>query len=85
MKDELNPMQRCGAHSRRTGEPCKNHPMHGKTRCRMHGAQAGRPQTTGLGTAEAKALRKECGEIRRLLEGIKRAGLIHKIHHGEGK
>jgi hypothetical protein len=30
-------MRRCGAHSRTTGEPCRNPPMRWSTRCRMHG------------------------------------------------
>ena len=28
---------RCGAHSRTTGKPCKNPPVRGRERCRMHG------------------------------------------------
>lgn len=28
---------RCGAHSRRTGQPCRQWPVAGATRCRMHG------------------------------------------------
>lgn len=30
----------CKAHSRRTGEPCKNAAMNGTTVCRMHGGSA---------------------------------------------
>lgn len=39
------PHARCGAHSRRTGQPCKNRPVTGRTRCRMHGG------TTPVGPA----------------------------------
>lgn len=28
---------RCGAHSRRTGQPCRSPAVRGKKRCRMHG------------------------------------------------
>lgn len=30
---------RCGAHSRRTGEPCRAPAIRGKQRCRMHGGK----------------------------------------------
>jgi len=31
---------KCGAHSRRTGEPCKNFPIKGRTRCKFHGGKS---------------------------------------------
>ncbi|MHA2084423.1 MAG: HGGxSTG domain-containing protein [Candidatus Thorarchaeota archaeon] len=31
---------KCGAHSRRTGEPCKNFPMRGRKRCKFHGGKS---------------------------------------------
>lgn len=31
-------LQKCAAHSPRTGEPCRNWPIRGATVCRMHGA-----------------------------------------------
>lgn len=33
----LLPKTRCTAHSKQTGEPCKNPPMNGQKTCRMHG------------------------------------------------
>jgi hypothetical protein len=57
-KSDLNPMQnplpmhlspRCGAHSRRTGKPCKNGAM-ANGRCRMHGGKAtGAPKSEANG------------------------------------
>ena len=38
---ESSPRPLCGAHSRRSGKPCKGSPMRGKKRCRMHGGAAG--------------------------------------------
>lgn len=31
---------KCGAHSRRTGEPCKNFPIKGRDRCKFHGGKS---------------------------------------------
>jgi hypothetical protein len=33
---------RCEARCRRTGEPCKNPPVRGRTRCHLHGGLSGR-------------------------------------------
>ena len=43
----LDQLARCGAYSRRSGEPCRNPVMaNGKGRCRMHGGTStGRPPT----------------------------------------
>lgn len=30
----------CGAHSRRTGQPCKQRPLKNSNRCRMHGGRS---------------------------------------------
>ena len=66
-----NPLQPlCGAHCRTTGEPGKNPPMHGKTRCRMHGGKAGRPQTTGEYTLAARQATKRRGEMAGLIRAI---------------
>lgn len=48
----LNQLPRCGAHSRRSGQPCRNPVMaNGKGRCRMHGGTStGRPPTHGKST-----------------------------------
>ena len=35
------PGLRCGAHSRRSGKPCKNPAVTGKKRCRIHGGAKG--------------------------------------------
>src|SRR5258707_8928 len=40
-----NPVQeRCGAHCRTTGSPCKNPPVTDATRCRMHGGKTPKAQ-----------------------------------------
>jgi hypothetical protein len=54
--DGGNPLQaRCGA-SRRSGLPCKNPPVRGRHRCRMHGGIGdGRPPTTSRYTKTAEA------------------------------
>lgn len=60
-----NPLHKaiCGAHSRRTGEPCKSPPM-ANGRCRMHGgASTGRPITHGMTTRKAKADRAKLREL----------------------
>ena len=61
----------CGARAR-SGNPCKNPPIAGKRRCRMHGGTHGSGAPTGnrnalkhgLYTAGAKAERRE---VRRLI------------------
>lgn len=62
-----NPMQAkkpCGAHCRTTGQPCKNPPVTGSQRCRMHGGRgSGRPVTTGLDTRDAKERRKQLRDL----------------------
>jgi len=52
--------RRCGAHCRRTGEPCKNWGIRPTMRCRMHGGKgAGRPATSKRYTkARIAAVRK---------------------------
>lgn len=51
-RDALDQLPRCGAHSRRSGQPCRNPVMaNGKGRCRMHGGTStGRPPTHGKST-----------------------------------
>jgi hypothetical protein len=50
---------RCGAHCRTTGEPCRNPPMQGRMRCRMHGGKnTGRPPTSGRYTKEALRMKE---------------------------
>ena len=53
-RDALDQLPRCGAHSRRSGQPCRNPVMaNGKGRCRMHGGKStGRPPTHGKTTQE---------------------------------
>jgi hypothetical protein len=36
--------RRCNAHCRTTGQPCRNPPMAGARRCRMHGESGSSPQ-----------------------------------------
>lgn len=69
MKTEHYPMQGlpCGAKTR-AGTPCRNPPMHGKLRCRMHGgkSKAGREHgryCTGEHTKEAIQIRRELWEL----------------------
>jgi len=47
--DALAHVQRCGAHARQTGTPCKNPVMaNGSGRCRLHGGKStGRPPKHG--------------------------------------
>ena len=51
-RDALDQLPRCGAHSRRSGQSCRNPVMaNGKGRCRMHGGTStGRPPTHGTST-----------------------------------
>lgn len=42
----LNAAPRCGAHARRTGNPCRG-PAMKNGRCRLHGGKAGRKPTHG--------------------------------------
>ena len=68
MKKSSNPiqgeLQTCGAHARSTGEPCKNAPVTGSTRCRMHGGKgSGRPVVTGHHTKKAIEERRQMKEL----------------------
>ena len=74
MKADSYPMQGsyCGARTR-SGQPCRNHPVDGRSRCRMHGGTSksgmehGRYRT-GQHTKEAVADRR-C--LRKLLQEAK--------------
>jgi hypothetical protein len=57
---------RCGAHSRRTGNPCRS-PAMKNGRCRMHGGKAGRKPVHGRYTKAATAERKAALDVLRLL------------------
>ena len=69
----LNLAPRCGAHSRRSGQPCRAPAVKGRARCRMHGgASPGAPKgetngryRNGRYTAESIALRREIGDMLR--------------------
>jgi hypothetical protein len=77
---EGNPLHRCGAHCRRTGQPCRNFPIRGAKRCRMHGGRAGRKSTHRTYAKVAIAGREEARialELLRLLLG-RSAGSSHK-------
>ena len=58
------PHKTCGAHARRTGQPCKGWAM-ANGRCRLHGGKSTGPRnphkriTHGLRTQEAMARKKE--------------------------
>jgi len=63
-----NPMQRCGALCRTTGQPCRNWGMP-NGRCRMHGGKStGRPIIHGR---SIRKLRHARSEARRLLEKLR--------------
>ena len=68
------PEEHCGAHSRTTGEPCKNFPMI-NGRCRMHGGKStGRPIQSGYYTADAVTERRSLtGHVRELRQLIEKA------------
>lgn len=54
----------CCAHARTTGQPCKNAPVTGSTRCRMHGGKgSGRPVVTGQHTKQAKTEHRQIKEL----------------------
>ena len=75
MENLANPMRsaheapRRGAHSRRTGEPCRGPAMR-NGRCRMHGGNAGRKPTHGRYTTAAIAERRQVRELIRLVRGL---------------
>lgn len=75
MRKTGKPMQlfnapRCGAHSRRTGHPCKS-PAMSNGRCRMHGGKAtGRPIIHGRYTKAATDQRRETRELIRGLHEL---------------
>ena len=72
---------RCGAKTR-CGDACRSPAVHGKKRCRMHGAPgSGAPRAnrnarkhglfTGDAIAERRRIRELLGEARKLLEEMK--------------
>ncbi|MGI9353948.1 MAG: HGGxSTG domain-containing protein [Rhizobiaceae bacterium] len=76
MKRQKKPVRlfaapRCTAHSKRSGEPCRNPAVRDWTVCRLHGARGGRPITTGMHTEAAVTQRRETSallkECRRML------------------
>ena len=64
---------RCGAHARRTGEPCRG-PAMANGRCRMHGGKAGRKPTHGRYT---KAAIEERREVRAILQRVRKLFDLH--------
>lgn len=66
----LDHMPRCGAHARRTGQPCRA-PAMKNGRCRVHGGKGGRPPIHGRYTtaaiAERRRLRELLGRLRDLI------------------
>lgn len=75
--DSLEDPQTCGAKTR-SGAPCRNHPVTGKRRCRMHGGakgSGGQPGNisalkTGKYCAAAKAERLEVGQLIQMLMSL---------------
>lgn len=80
MKSDDNPMQgQCTAHSKRTGERCRNAPVKGWRVCRMHGAGGGHPEGPshpswkhGLRSRAFIAMRKEIAILARETKQIER-------------
>ena len=74
----LNAAARCGAKSKRTGEPCRGPAVRGKRVCRMHGgAGGGAPKgqrngnyKNGASTKEAIALVRDLSMLARLLKRL---------------
>lgn len=61
------PIQRCKAHSSRTGKPCSNYPIDGATVCRMHGGAA--PQVKRKALERLMALQdKAIDRLERLID-----------------
>lgn len=75
---------RCGARSKRTGEPCRAPACRGKRRCRFHGGKSTGPRTPE-GLANSRRARRTHGaysvETRRYLER-KRAEIRLFLAHG---
>lgn len=62
---------RCGAHSKRSGQPCRA-PAMKNGRCYMHGGKSGRKPTHGMYTKEALAARKERQQARERLRVLRK-------------
>lgn len=60
---------RCGAHSRRTGQPCRQPAMR-NGRCKMHGGKAGRKPTHGRYTTAAVMERRRVRLLLRMLREL---------------
>lgn len=70
MKENPNPMKRCGAHARTTGKPCERLGM-SNGRCRLHGGlSTGRPITHGRRTKAAMAERHRIRELLRAMRDL---------------
>lgn len=65
----IDPLRRCGAHARTTGNPCRG-PAMKNGRCRMHGGKAGRKPTHGRYTREAVAERRAVRAMLRFLRAL---------------
>jgi hypothetical protein len=60
---------RCGAHARTTGQPCRG-PAMKNGRCRMHGGKAGRKPVHGRYSQAAVAERQRVRAILRALRDL---------------
>lgn len=89
MKIEIQPHARCNAKTR-AGRPCRNAPVQGKRRCRMHGGAPGsgappgnkNALKTGFHTSASIALRQQ---IRQIMKDLRsEANSIIKTTHGAG-
>lgn len=62
--------QKCGAHARSTGEPCKRYASIGHTRCKFHGGAkgSGRPTTHGRRSVQAQRTGVVMGALLRMIK-----------------
>jgi len=74
-KTDINPMQladRCRAHSKRTGQPCRAPAVKGWNVCRMHGAGGGAPAGQANGNYRHGRRTKESMQMKAALRELLR-------------
>lgn len=74
-KSDINPMQsadRCHAHSKRTGQPCRAPAVKGWKVCRMHGAGGGAPSGQANGNYRHGRRTKESMQMKAALRELLR-------------
>jgi hypothetical protein len=84
-----NPMQsahdapRCGAKSKRTGQPCRSPAVTGHRVCRMHGAGGGAPEGKVNGKFRHGGRTKKAVAASRYINALARLGVAWGIDPGE--